>query len=351
LPDPGTFAGSGTARQPGDPGETGAGRPPLSLRDRLLSVRTLVSFALAAAFILFVFRNLNLNVGEIAGNIADGNPLWIGAGFAVYYGAFPLRAWRWRRLLENAGLRDDSQAQAFKLRSLSEIYILSWFANCLVPAKLGDAYRGYLLRQRAGASFARTLGTVLAERFMDVLALVGLMVLSALLTFHGNIPADVRWPLIGGAALVVLGIAGLGVVARYRTLIVGLVPERFTAPYERLQGGVLSSFARSGVPQIVGATILIWGAEGVRVFVVAAAFGVDLTVPEALFVALLASLLTVVPLTPAGLGVVESGTIIALRLLDVSDTNAATIALVDRGIAYWSVIVVGAALSVALRKR
>jgi hypothetical protein len=87
------------------------------------------------------------------------------------------------------------------------------------------------------------------------------------------------------------------------------------------------------------------------VFLVAAAFGVDLTVPEALFVALLASLLTVVPLTPAGLGVVESGTIIALRLLDVTDTNAATIAIVDRGIAYWSVIVVGAVLSVAVRKR
>jgi hypothetical protein len=130
-----------------------------------------------------------------------------------------------------------------------------------------------------------------------------------------------------------------------------LVPERFTASYERLQGGVLASFARSGVPQIVGATLLIWCTEGLRVFLVAAAFGVDLTAPEALFVALLASLLTVVPLTPAGLGVVESGTIIALRLLDVTDTNAATIAIVDRGIAYWSVIVVGAVLSVAVRKR
>jgi hypothetical protein len=305
----------------------------------------------ALAFIAFVFRNLDVNVSQIANNIADGNPLWIVLGFVAYYGAFPLRAWRWRRLLENAGIRDGTSDHVYRIGSLSEIYILSWFANCLVPAKLGDAYRGYLLRQRAGVSFARSFGTVVAERFIDVLALVSLMVVSALLTFHGDVPADVRWPLIGGGVLVAVGIVGLAFAARYRHLILRLMPERFNEPYDRLQGGVLSSFSRTGAWQVALVTAIIWASEGLRMYCVAMAFGVDFGAPEALFVALLASLLTVIPLTPAGLGVVESGTIIALRLLDVTDTNAATIAIVDRGIAYWSVIVVGAVLSVALRKR
>jgi uncharacterized membrane protein YbhN (UPF0104 family) len=38
-------------------------------------------------------------------------------------------------------------------------------------------------------------------------------------------------------------------------------------------------------------------------------------------------------------------------LLDVTATDAATIAIVDRGIAYWSVIVVGAVLSLVARRR
>ena len=43
--------------------------------------------------------------------------------------------------------------------------------------------------------------------------------------------------------------------------------------------------------------------------------------------------------------------IVALKLFDVSVTNAGAIALVDRGIAYWSVIVVGGAAWLVTRRR
>ncbi|MEZ4523994.1 MAG: lysylphosphatidylglycerol synthase transmembrane domain-containing protein [Thermomicrobiales bacterium] len=334
------------------PASSESSRSSVSLGDRLKSPRTLVSFALAAAFIIFVFRNLDLNVSEIADNIASGNPFWIGLGFLAYYGAFPIRSWRWRKLMESAGIyKRGEHLPVYSIGSLSEIFVLSWFANCLVPAKLGDAYRGYLLRARAGVSFASTLGTIVAERFIDVFALVGLMVAAALLTFHGDVPEDVQLPLVGGGVLVLVGLVGLAFVARYRSALLKLVPERFSAPVDRLQGGVLSSFARQGWVPVTAATAVIWATEGLRVYCVAAAFDVQLSAPEAIFVALLASLLTVIPLTPAGLGVVESGTIIALKLLDVTDTDAATIALVDRGIAYWSVIVVGAVLWIVVRRR
>lgn len=322
----------------------------ISLADRLRSPRTIISFALAGAFIFFVFRNLDLNVAEIASNILRGNPLWIALAFGAYYGSFPIRAWRWRKLMENAGIYDGSDQPAYSIRSLSEVFLLSWFANCLVPAKLGDAYRGYLMRERAGVSFAGTFGTIVAERFIDVIALVTLMVTASLLTFHGNVPQDIQLPLIGGAILVGAGVIGLAFVARYRVMLLRVMPDRFTSPFDRLQSGVVSSFSRRGWVPVVGATLVIWASEGVRLYCVAAAFGVELTAFESLFVALLASLLTVVPLTPAGLGVVESGAIFSMRLLDVSSTNAAVIAIVDRGVAYWSVIVVGIILSIIVRR-
>lgn len=323
----------------------------VSLAERLKSPRTIISFVLAAAFIFFVFRNLNLNVVDIFDNILQGNPLWIALGFAAYYVAFPVRAWRWRTLMKNAGIHDGSGQPAYAIRPLTEILLLSWFANCLVPAKLGDAYRGFLLRERAGVSFASTLGTIVAERLIDVLALVTLITTAALLTFHGTFPSAVRLPLIGGGVLVVAGVAGLLFVSRYREVLLRFVPGRFSAPAERLQTGVTASFSRQDWLPVVTATAIIWASEGLRLYCVAAAFGVGLSAPEAVFVALLASLLTVVPLTPAGLGVVESGAIVALRLLDVSNTNAATIAIVDRGIAYWSVIIVGIVLSIIVRRR
>jgi uncharacterized protein (TIRG00374 family) len=54
---------------------------------------------------------------------------------------------------------------------LTRIMYLAWFTNCITVARLGDAYRGYLLKKAMGVSFAVTLGTVLAERLLDLLVM------------------------------------------------------------------------------------------------------------------------------------------------------------------------------------
>ena len=55
-----------------------------------------------------------------------------------------------------------------------------------------------------------------------------------------------------------------------------------------------------------------------------------------------ASLLTAVPFTPAGLGIVEAGVVGLLTVVYQADPNeAAAIALVDRAISVLSVIVLG----------
>lgn len=324
--------------------EAAAPERPVSLGERLRAPQTIISFLVAFAIIFFVFRNLDLNFGEIWGNVRSANPWPIAAAFAVYYGTFPLRAIRWRIILRNAGISPAAGYAVPGVSGLSQIYCLSWFANCLVPAKLGDAYRGYLLKKHAGPSFGRTIGTIFAERVMDVFALVGLMLAATLLVFRGNMPSSVQAPIFVGVGLVVVGIGGLAAIYRYGRAVQALLPERARPYYERTEEGLRTSFSRHGAQWVAALTLAVWLLEGLRVWLVAAAFSVALAPQDALFVALLASLLTIVPLTPAGLGVVEGGTIVALKLLGVSDLDAGSIALVDRAIAYWSVILVGGAL-------
>ena len=45
----------------------------------------------------------------------------------------------------------------YPLFDLTEILYLSWFANCVVPAKLGDIYRSYLARNCLGVSMSKTV--------------------------------------------------------------------------------------------------------------------------------------------------------------------------------------------------
>jgi uncharacterized protein (TIRG00374 family) len=323
----------------------------ISIGQKLRSPQTIVSFLIAFALIIFIFRNLDLNVGEIWLNIRGSNPVYLVLGFAVYYGSFPLRAMRWRRLLNNAGITREQGFDVPGLRGLSEIYVLSWFANCVVPAKLGDAYRGYLLKKHAHTSFGRTIGTIFAERVMDVFALVTLLLISSMVVFRGSLPASLRLPVFAGIALVVLGGLGLAGLFLFGARLRQIVPVRIRPVYERVEHGVTTSFSRQGLLGVAVLTSVVWIMEGLRLFLVAAAFGVELSPASSLLVALLASLLTIMPLTPAGLGVVEGGTIIALKLLSVGAIDAGSIAIVDRIIAYWSVIVVGAVLYLVTKRK
>ena len=314
---------------------------------RLLRPRTLLSFALAAAVIIFAISRFDLNLSAVAAQISRANLVYLTLAFATYYGSFAVRAARWRSLLGSAGVEP---APGFRMPGtpvMIVIFILSWFVNCLVPAKLGDAYRGYLLKQRSHTSLSAALGTIFAERLSDVITLAVVLVASGLLVFGRHIPSSVsEWMLVG----IVLGVAlviGTMAVYRFRERIRRLVPHRVRGHYLSLEQGALGSFGR--IPTLLTLTAVIWLLEGVRLYFVALSLSAGFTFSVALFVALLASLLTVVPFTPAGLGFVELGVVGVLMLLGSVEQTAASVALLDRVIAYWSVILVGALLYMAVR--
>ena len=92
-------------------------------------------------------------------------------------------------------------------------------------------------------------------------------------------------------------------------------------------------------------TGLIWATEAMRLFFVIAALGfteVHLGISGAFFVALAASLLTAIPFTPAGLGIVELGVLGILTVIyGIDQTDAAAIILVDRAISVFSIWIFG----------
>jgi uncharacterized protein (TIRG00374 family) len=331
--------------------ERGPSDRSISLGERMRSPQTIASFAVAFAIILFVFWRLDINFSDVWLQIRNANPLYLLLAFAAYYGSFPIRALRWQLILQNANISRRDGYAVPGIVGLSEIYVLGWFANCVVPAKLGDAYRGYLLKKNAGPSFSKTLGTIFAERLLDVVALVGLMVLSGLFVFHGTIPSGLTWWFVAGAALVVIGVSGLVLLMTVSHRIEARLPERIQPYYNRLSDGIVSSFSRQGFFKVAGLTTIIWALEGARVYAGAHALGIDLSLTQSIFIALLASLLTTFPFTPAGMGVVEGGTVFALRLFDVTAASATAAALLDRTVASYSVVVIGGLLYLFTKRK
>jgi uncharacterized protein (TIRG00374 family) len=234
---------------------------------------------------------------------------------------------------ERHGMKTPSVWSSF------EMVVLSLFANCVVPARLGDAYRGFLLKERTKASFGVGLGTILAERLIDVVVMVGVVVAAGAVVFGTHVPGRAGQAFLLGFAAVVIGVIGSIVLYVFHERIERMVPDRFTGHYRRLNKGIFD-ILRKPLPFAVLAA-LIWLMDGLRVYLVAEALGADLTLAEAVVVSLLSALVTIVPFTPAGLGVVEGFMIWLLLQVGVMQDTAAAIALIDRSITYLSLIVVG----------
>jgi len=329
-----------------------------SLSQRFFNVRTLLSFGLGFAILAFLFTRVQIDVGAIVDRVRQANVWLLAAALVVFYLTFPIRAVRWRRLLDNVEVSTHEEGgRRLGTAGLSEIMFLAWFANCIVPAKLGDVYRAYLLKLNVGVSFSTTIGTVLAERIVDVVILFALMLAATWLSFGQAVPGDVLTVMQLGMVLVVAVVIGLISMRRLRPLIERVLPARFHAQYAKFEHGTLNSFR--GIPVLVVLTVVAWAAEVGRLWLVTLSLGLGgISQSVIVFVALAAALMTTLPLTPAGLGFAE-GAIVGVFLLaakaglapGVDEHAAASIALLDRGISYWSLIALGLIVYPLSRKK
>jgi len=321
-----------------------------TLRRRVLSPQTLVSFGIAIAILWFVVRRLDVDPGAIWAQVRQAN-LWILAvAFVLWYGAFFVRGWRWGRMLDSAGF---NQANGFPIpptRGLAEIIVLAYFANSLIPAKLGDAYRGYLLKRDSGVPFSAGIGTVLAERLADAMMLVVVLAGVAPIVFGTQMPSQARPALLLGAILIVAGVLGMAVLWLTRNSVIGFLPGRVQDSYARLQGAIFGALRRPAL--VLGISVLLWLNDGMRVWFVARSLDAGISPAAAILLASMSALLTIIPFTPAGLGVVELGIgSVLVGVLGVDPVMAGSIILLDRVVGYWSLLLVGTTLYLRRARR
>ena len=311
-----------------------AGIPP-SLSARFVNRRTVASLVVAAIIVGVAIWRAPIDWGDAWNRIRHANPLLYIAALLVYYASFAVRGVRWQVLLRNAG--EDRPA-----RPLTGIVITSFFVNCVVPAKMGDVYRAYLARARLRVSASKALGTIIAERLLDLCVLMALLIASGAVVFHTKAPG-ILIPYVVAGTLICF--AGVGVILTMRAgrgqRILRLLPEAIFHRYENFRIGTVRSLGR--YPTLLLLTGTVWACEAGRLGFVVHALGVNVLGPsQILLVALVAALLTTVPFLPGGLGLVEAGMVgVLIAVGGLSREGAVSIALLDRSISYGSVVVIG----------
>jgi uncharacterized protein (TIRG00374 family) len=136
------------------------------------------------------------------------------------------------------------------------------------------------------------------------------------------------------------GLLGLLALPRVQPLVKRVLPGRWHAAYARFEQGVVGSLRR--LPLVVGASALAWLIEGATLLLLGAAIGAPISTGGALVAGLVASLLSVEPVTPGGLGVTEPGIVLILTSQGIDPAAASTVALLNRLVNYASLALASA---------
>jgi glycosyltransferase 2 family protein len=315
----------------------------VSLTRRLLNLRTIGSIIFGLVLVFLLFRViLRVDFGETFALMSTANIGLLLLGLGAYYLTFPLRSLRWSLILRRVG-------SPIRYRDATEILFLSWFVNCLVPAKLGDLYRAYLLRGNFAASISRTVGTIFLERIADIVVIFALALAAGFWSFRRRDRPEVDALFLAGfviAAALILFV----IVLRYQgRQVTRFLPARIAEFYERFHEGSTGALTPRVILPVLVVTGAVWLLEGIRVYFVIHALALpserlNLGISSSIFVALLASLLTAIPLTPAGIGFVQAGVVAALSIYGVSEEAGTAVALTDFVLSTLSVIVIGGVL-------
>lgn len=257
---------------------------------------------------------------------------------------YPIRSYRW-------GVLVRAVAPAHPLHLLSGTSV-GLMANMLLPARVGDLVRGFLIARRTGLGVASGITTVAVERVLDVA--VNLVVFGMLWSTTGlgrvwTGPETLPLALLAGvgAAVVLLlvwlqGRRGLGSLPDRSEgwLPFVRVGQLRILALETIRG--LQGLARWQVAaRAVVVSFALWAVFGLLNYVGLLALGVQLPL-RAAYVTMLAQTVGVaVPSAPGYIGTFHLATVGALALYDIDAEVALSLALLLHASSLISSVIIG----------
>jgi uncharacterized protein (TIRG00374 family) len=299
--------------------------------------RILPGLVVSLLSLAVVFYFVDLGQLQTALRLADYR--LVAAGLVGSLAWLVVRGFAWRTLLQ------DRASFSKVFFSLNEGYLL----NNVLPFRLGELGRAFLLGRKAGLDFWEVLSSILIERALDLMLAAGLL-LSTLPFVVGASWA--RQAAVVAGSIVLAGLLVLYLLARNREWAMRLF-ERLAARWQllsRLGGRVLPAFF-SGLAVLTdgrqflraaGWMLLNWAIALGQYYLLLLAFFPDSKLLWAAFSLGVAALGIAAPSSPGAVGVMELSLVGALSIFNLNPSVALAFALTTHLVQYLTTGVLGA---------
>jgi uncharacterized protein (TIRG00374 family) len=307
--------------------------------------RTIFVSILAIALFAWFLRNADLE--DVWMHVSRARPDLLLASLVAMAVTYVLRARRWQYLLDPIG--------PTRFRTAFRATVIGFAALGLLPARAGDVLRPYLLAKQDGLSLSATFATIVMERVLDLVTVLGLL---AVFVWGApdTLPPALMGPIelasaVAGAVAVVLMVL-MWILAthpeRIGRLVFGLARVLPHAVADRLAGlarAFSGGFAVAREPRALAMAVLwslpLWLAISAQAWLVTIAFGIDMPFVGTFLLQALLVIGVAVP-TPGGVGSFhEAYRIGVTAFFGASNDAAVAAAIVAHAVSYMPVVVVG----------
>jgi uncharacterized membrane protein YbhN (UPF0104 family) len=228
----------------------------------LLFLKTVFPLALGVYLIGYFFKSMSdESISQFYKTIREANYFWIFLSLFLGWIALVSRAQRWKYVLEPLGYKTP-------LKNRYHALLIGYLINLTIP-RAGEASRAAMLYRSDKVPFSKSFGTIVAERAIDFMMLIGIALFTAYL---GGSDFDKIWDQMiqkfGGKPssesgfsfeyIVFGGIAIVTSVVAYFYFTNRSFKERINSFAIGLIGGLTSIFKSKNPGGYIFHTVIIW---------------------------------------------------------------------------------------------
>jgi uncharacterized protein (TIRG00374 family) len=294
---------------------------------------------IALAIGVYIAMGIYADFSRLVQVIAEFEWIYLVALLGLTTTGYLLRYLKWDLFLKKAGVVLPAKQNLF--------VFFSGLAMIVTPGKIGEVWKGWLIRDISGDGLSKTVPVVILDRITDILSLI-LLSAVGILSYREGLPLLV-------VLLVLIG--GFYVAIRSEPLSMRMlaVLERHAGKYAPDARAMHTTFEQVMEPATLlglsALNALAWFCECLGLYIVVIGFHEQISVTLATFIFSFASLAGGVSMIPGGIGLAEATITGFLQVYGLGAASAIGIALVVRFGTLWYGVILGSVVYLAFRRR
>lgn len=291
------------------------------------------------AVVVYLLMGIYANFGNLLSALEEFNWIFLPVMLILVTTGYFVRFIKWNFFLKNVDVHLPLKENLF--------VFFSGLSMIITPAKAGEIWKGWLIKDINGESLSKTIPVVIVDRVTDV---IGLILLSLLGILYYKSGVSVLLILVILFAAFIVAIKSEKISGRLISIMEGRA-GKYSGDIKDMHQTFQKSMNWKYLFGMSVLSVAAWFLECLAIFLVIYGFGQSLSLVLSTFVFSFASLAGAVSLIPGGLGVAEATLSGLLVFFGLSSSIAVGAALIMRFGTLWYGAILGFLVYLIFNKR